>query len=95
MNGLKEHRLHNGFGPDDVHFHFSNVSLHSENLLDIARANDGQIGWTLWNISIGALFCKSTMVLYDGSPFYPNPTDFLKAVFANGYVSSPSQNREN
>ncbi|KAK6380295.1 hypothetical protein LTS17_005484 [Exophiala oligosperma] len=69
LNGYKEHKLHNGFGPEDVHFHFSNI------------------GWTLWNISIGALFCKSTMVLYDGSPFYPNPDDFLKAVFANGVTA--------
>lgn len=29
MNGFKEHRLHNNFGPDDIHFHFSNVIAHS------------------------------------------------------------------
>ena len=45
-----------------------------------------QIGWALWNIIIGALFCKSTIVLYDGSPFYPEPRKFVKAVFETGFV---------
>ncbi|EXJ55066.1 acetoacetate-CoA ligase [Cladophialophora psammophila CBS 110553] len=66
LNGFKEHRLHNGFGPQDIHFHFSGI------------------GWTLWNISIGALFCKTTMVLYDGSPFYPTPDEFLRGILATG-----------
>ncbi|OAG34353.1 acetoacetate-CoA ligase [Fonsecaea monophora] len=66
LNGFKEHRLHNSFGPQDIHFHFSGI------------------GWTLWNISIGALFCKTTMVLYDGSPFYPSPEEFLQGVLATG-----------
>ena len=25
LNGFKEHRLHNSFGSQDIHFHFSNV----------------------------------------------------------------------
>ncbi|KEF63445.1 uncharacterized protein A1O9_01423 [Exophiala aquamarina CBS 119918] len=45
------------------------------------------IGWTLWNISIGALFTGSTLVLYDGSPFYPSPERFLEGVFAQGLTS--------
>ena len=50
------------------------------------------IGWTLWNISLGAMLTGATMVLYDGSPFYPSPQKFLKAVFAQGvtgYGGSP------
>ncbi|KIV90220.1 acetoacetate-CoA ligase [Exophiala mesophila] len=39
------------------------------------------IGWTLWNISIGALFAGSSLVLYDGSPFYPTPEKFLEFLF--------------
>ncbi|KIX95811.1 uncharacterized protein Z520_08519 [Fonsecaea multimorphosa CBS 102226] len=66
LNGFKEHRLHNGFGQQDIHFHFSGI------------------GWTLWNISIGALFCRSALVLYDGSPFYPSPEEFLRCVLATG-----------
>ena len=66
INGIKEHLIHNNFGPNDIHFHFSGI------------------GWTLWNISIRAMFCKTTMVYYDGSPFYPSCEEFLKAVFATG-----------
>lgn len=42
------------------------------------------IGWTLWNIMIGALLCGSTIVLYDGSPFYPTPDKCLRAILATG-----------
>lgn len=74
INGIKEHKLHNNFGPDDIHFHYSGI------------------GWTLWNISMGAMFCKTAMVLYDGSPFHPDPDTLLKALFATGvtgYGGSP------
>ncbi len=50
------------------------------------------IGWTLWNISLGAMLTGAAMVLYDGSPFYPSPEKFLNAVFAQGvtgYGGSP------
>ena len=30
-------------------------------------------GWMMWNWLVGSLFCKSSIVLYEGSPFYPNP----------------------
>lgn len=66
LNGKKQFLLHNGFGPNDVHSHFSNI------------------GWTLWNISIGALLCKTPMVLYDGSPFYPTPKKLLEILFSHG-----------
>ena len=74
INGAKEHKIHNNFGPNDIHYHYSGV------------------GWTLWNISLGALFCQTTMVLYDGSPFHPDPDTFLCAIFAQGvtgYGGSP------
>ncbi|KAL5083554.1 hypothetical protein Trisim1_001364 [Trichoderma cf. simile WF8] len=45
------------------------------------------IGWTLWNISLGALFCGSMLVLYDGSPFYPTPSRFLQSIFATGVTA--------
>jgi len=45
------------------------------------------IGWTLWNIMIGALFTGAQIVLYDGSPFYPSPEGLLKAVLAQGVTS--------
>jgi acetoacetyl-CoA synthetase len=45
------------------------------------------IGWTLWNIMIGALMLGSQVVLYDGSPFYPTPEKLLEAVMATGVTS--------
>lgn len=74
LNGVKEHNIHNSFGPKDIHFHYSGI------------------GWTLWNISIGAMFCETAMVLYDGSPSYPSCDEFLRNIFAAGvtaYGGSP------
>jgi acetoacetyl-CoA synthetase len=50
------------------------------------------IGWTLWNISLGAMFCQTALILYDGSPFYPSPDVFLRSIFnagVTGYGGSP------
>ena len=30
-------------------------------------------GWMMWNWLVGSLFCKSSIILYEGSPFYPGP----------------------
>ena len=30
------------------------------------------LGWMMWNWLVSALSCKATLVLYDGSPFYPD-----------------------
>ncbi len=35
-------------------------------------------GWMMWNWLVGSLFCKSSIVLYEGSPFYPNPKHLWK-----------------
>lgn len=40
------------------------------------------IGWALWNIMLGALFCGTTVVLYDGSPFYPSAQEFLQRILS-------------
>lgn len=45
------------------------------------------IGWTLWNIMVGALFTGAQIVLYNGSPFYPSPEKLLKAVMDTGVTS--------
>ena len=31
-------------------------------------------GWMMWNWLVSALACEATLLLYDGSPFYPGPT---------------------
>jgi acetoacetyl-CoA synthetase len=40
------------------------------------------IGWALWNIMLGALICGSTVLLYDGSPFYPTAGGFLQRILS-------------
>lgn len=45
------------------------------------------IGWTLWNIMIGALFTGAQIVLYDGSPFYPSADKCLQAIMQQGVTS--------
>lgn len=45
------------------------------------------IGWALWNIMLGALFCGSTVVLYDGSPFYPTAQGFLQCILSTGVTA--------
>ena len=39
-------------------------------------------GWMMWNWSVSALMCGATLVLYDGSPFYPAPERFAKLIEA-------------
>jgi acetoacetyl-CoA synthetase len=39
-------------------------------------------GWMMWNWLVSALACEATLLLYDGSPFYPDGTilfDFAQA----------------
>ena len=42
----------------------------------------------MWNILIGALLTGSSLILYDGSPFYPSPAEHLKKVLPLGSVSA-------
>ncbi|KIW65993.1 acetoacetate-CoA ligase [Phialophora macrospora] len=42
------------------------------------------IGWTMWNIFFGGLLTGATLVLYDGSPFYPTPANHIENVLSSG-----------
>jgi acetoacetyl-CoA synthetase len=37
-------------------------------------------GWMMWNWFVSSLKVGATLVLYDGSPFYPNPTRFFDLI---------------
>ena len=37
-------------------------------------------GWMMWNWSISALMCGASLVLYDGSPFYPGASRFAEII---------------
>ena len=43
-------------------------------------------GWMMWNWLVSGLAAEATLLLYDGSPFYPGPTilfDYMEAERAN------------
>ena len=86
VNGMKEYFFHNNLGPGDLLYQYTNVSLVANILLTGYILRFAQTGWTLWNISIGSLLAGSSMVLYDGSPFYPTPESFLKSLFKQRLV---------
>ena len=37
-------------------------------------------GWMMWNWQVSALALGATLVLYDGSPFYPSPTALMDII---------------
>ena len=39
-------------------------------------------GWMMWNWSISALMCGASLILYDGSPFYPEAARFVQMIEA-------------
>lgn len=43
-------------------------------------------GWMMWNYTVGALLCGATIVLYDGSPAYPN-MDYLWQMASNERIN--------
>ncbi|MCF8031274.1 MAG: acetoacetate--CoA ligase [Desulfohalobiaceae bacterium] len=53
--------------------HLKELALHT----DLGRGDRlfyfTTCGWMMWNWLVSALACGSTIVLYDGNPFYPDP----------------------
>ncbi len=37
-------------------------------------------GWMMWNWMVSSLFVGSSLLLYEGNPFYPNPETLWKLV---------------
>ena len=68
----------NGMKEHRLHYNHDSTSVHY---------HYAGIGWTLWNIMVGALFRGSQIVLYDGSPFHPTPEKPLQGVLATGVIS--------
>ena len=60
--------------------HLKELSLHTD-----VQTNDKMFflttcGWMMWNWMVSNLLIGSSIVLYDGSPFYPAPNSILKKV---------------
>ena len=52
--------------------HFVELGLHSDARKDSKIFYFTTCGWMMWNWLVSGLLLKSTIFLYDGSPFYPN-----------------------
>lgn len=60
--------------------HLKELSLHTD-----VRSNDKMFflttcGWMMWNWMVSNLLIGSSIVLYDGSPFCPNPNSILRKI---------------
>ena len=60
--------------------HIKELSLHTN-----VKSNDKMFffttcGWMMWNWMVSNLLIGSSIVLYDGSPFYPNTNSILKKI---------------
>ena len=72
-----------------VHSHGGTMMNHKKEMVLHADMKEGDrlfyfttCGWMMWNWSISALMCGASLVLYDGSPFYPEPARFAKLIAA-------------
>lgn len=54
--------------------------LHNSLGLDDVVFQYSSTSWVLWNIMIGHLSVGPTLVIYDGSPLWPNPQTMLKVL---------------
>ena len=52
----------------------------------ISLTDDGQTGWMMWTLMLSGLACGSRLVLYDGSPFYPDVETYLRFIDQQGQV---------
>ena len=53
--------------------HLSEHLLHCDIKADDRVFYFTTCGWMMWNWLVSALACEATLLLYDGSPFYPDP----------------------
>ena len=70
-----------------VHSHGGTLLKHKQEMLLHGDMREGDrlfyfttCGWMMWNWSVSALMCGASLVLYDGSPFYPEPARFAKLI---------------
>ncbi|MGI9281100.1 MAG: acetoacetate--CoA ligase [Endozoicomonas sp.] len=57
--------------------HLKELSLHTDLKSDDAIFYFSTCGWMMWNWLVSSLALGATVVLYDGSPFYPEPRSLM------------------
>lgn len=60
--------------------HFKEHALHGDVKPDDRYFYFSTCGWVMWNILVSALLCRATIILYDGSPFYPYPYSLIDMI---------------
>jgi len=58
--------------------HLKELVLHTNLTSDQRIFYFTTCGWMMWNWFVSSLAVGSTLILYDGNPFYPNPEALLK-----------------
>ncbi len=61
--------------------HMKELKLHSDMRPEDRVFYFTTCGWMMWNWIVSSLALGSTLVLYDGNPFYPNPEALLKMAY--------------
>ena len=64
--------------------HIKELGLHTDLKSDEKIMYYTTCGWMMWNWVLSSLYFNSTLVLYEGSPFYPNKDSLLEIVDKNG-----------
>ena len=60
--------------------HIKELGLHTDLQSDEKILYYTTCGWMMWNWMLSSLFFGSTIVLYEGSPFYPNKNKLLDVI---------------
>ena len=63
--------------------HVKELGLHTDLKSDEKIMYYTTCGWMMWNWVLTSLYFNSTLVLYEGSPFYPNKDSLLEIVDEN------------
>src|SRR5690606_20980369 len=60
--------------------HLKEHALHGDLKRDDRYFYFSTCGWTMWDILVSSLLCEATIILYDGSPFYPRPDTLIDMI---------------
>ena len=63
--------------------HVKELGLHTDLKSDEKIMYYTTCGWMMWNWVLSSLYFNSTLVLYEGSPFYPNKDSLLEIIDEN------------
>ena len=63
--------------------HVKELGLHTDLKSDEKIMYYTTCGWMMWNWVLSSLYFNSTLVLYEGSPFYPNKDSMLEIIDKN------------